>query len=114
MLADPGVDAVLLMGLPPIFRDAKDTAERISPVAKEFDKPVAVCFMRGESMAEGRRHFEENGIMTFDTPERAVKALETLYRAAFRNGHPLEDLPPAPRHHLVEKAVAPGTQSART
>ncbi|MFW5488239.1 MAG: acetate--CoA ligase family protein [Desulfovibrio sp.] len=108
VLADSGVDAVLLLGLPPIFRDPKDAAKQISPVAKEFDKPVAVCFMRGESMAEGRRHFEENGIMTFDTPERAVKALETLYRAAFRNGHALEDLPAAPRHPLVEKAVAEG------
>ncbi len=107
-LSDPGVDSVLLMGLPPIFRDAKEIAEKVVEAVQEFDKPVAVCIMRGECMAEGRRYFEEHGVMTFDTPERAVKALETLYRASHRKGYALEELPPAPEHELLEKAMTEG------
>lgn len=108
VLSDPGVDSVLLMGLPPIFRDAREIAEIVSPVVKESDKPVAVCFMRGECMSEGRRYFEEHGVMTFDTPERAVKALETLYRATHLKGHALKDLPQAPPSVLLDKALCEG------
>lgn len=108
VLADPNVDMCILIGLPPIFRNALEVAQAVVPVAKEFAKPVAVCFMRGAPMEEARKYFEENGVATFDTPERAVSALESLARASLRKPQVLPEASPNGGHPLLSAARANG------
>lgn len=108
LLADPNVDMCILMGLPPIFRNAMDVASAIVPVAEEYGKPVAVCFMRGAPMEEARTYFEQHGVLTFDTPERAASALQTLARASLRQVKILEKLPPEARPNTVRESLAEG------
>lgn len=84
VLEDPNVDAVLLIGLPPTFLPAERVAQAIAAVAKKYDKPVLVCFMTGKAMEDGRRYLEERGIPTFDTPDRAARALINLIKAGTR------------------------------
>ncbi len=82
VLQDPSVDQVLLISLPPTFLPAIDVARKVAEVTRNSHKPVAVCMMRGEAMLEARRHLERHGIPTFDTPDRAARALVDFSRAA--------------------------------
>jgi acyl-CoA synthetase (NDP forming) len=82
ILEDEGVDAVILITLPPTFLPPENVASAVMNVVGEYDKPVAVCMMNGEVMKTARRQLELSGIPTFDTPDRAVRALEDLARAA--------------------------------
>jgi acetyltransferase len=82
ILEDPGVDSVVLMTLPPTFLPALEVAKGLVEVVQEFNKPVLLCLMKGEPMAEARRYLEENGVPTFDTPDRAATALAALTRSS--------------------------------
>ncbi len=84
ILEDPGVDSALLISLPPTFLPAIDVARAVAEVIRQQQKPVAVCFMRGEAMLEARRYLEQRNIPTFDTPDRAARAMIDLTRAAAR------------------------------
>jgi acetyltransferase len=90
ILQDPGVDQVLGITVPPTFLPAIDVAESIVEVVREYHhfvstqqrcKPVAFCLMRGEAMQSARKLLEENSIPTFDTPDRAARALIHLNQA---------------------------------
>ncbi|MCJ7622104.1 MAG: CoA-binding protein [Anaerolineaceae bacterium] len=81
ILKDPAVDSVLLISVPPTFLPAMDLAGEIADVIKAYDKPVAVCLMRGEVMASARGYLESRQIPTFDTPEAAVRALADFTKA---------------------------------
>ncbi len=107
VLADPGVDMVLLNSIPPTFKSPMEVAQAIVPVAKQFRKPVAACFTVNPVMAETRRCLEENDIPTFDSPDQAVRALTLLTQATFGESHPLPDLPAA-HHPLLDRAAAEG------
>ena len=82
VLEDPNVDSVILISLPPTFLPALNVAKSIADVINDYDKPVAVCFMKGESMLESRKFLENNNIPTFDTPRRATRALINLTKAS--------------------------------
>ncbi|MCC6956456.1 MAG: acetate--CoA ligase family protein [Anaerolineales bacterium] len=82
ILADPGVDSAVLISLPPTFLPAIDVAKAITEVIHHHQKPVAVCFMRGEAMMDARCYLEGNGIATFESPQRAARALINLTAAA--------------------------------
>jgi acyl-CoA synthetase (NDP forming) len=84
ILSDPGVDSAILVSLPPTFLPAIDVARAVADVIHRHQKPVVVCFMRGEAMLEARRYLERYGIPTFDSPEKAVRALIDLNRATTR------------------------------
>lgn len=82
VLEDPNVDSVILISLPPTFLPALSVAKSVANVINEYDKPVAVCFMKGESMRESRKFLENSNIPTFDTPRRATRALINLTMAS--------------------------------
>jgi acetyltransferase len=82
VLEDPYVDSVILISLPPTFLPAINVAKSVANVIKDYDKTVAVCFMKGESMLKSRKFLEYNNIPTFDTPERATRALINLTKAS--------------------------------
>ena len=75
VLEDPTVDSVVFVTLPPTFLPAIDVARAVAPIAGAAGKPVVTCLMHGHAMNEARCYLEQRGIPTFDTPDRAARAL---------------------------------------
>jgi len=82
VLEDDGVDSSILISVPPTYLPAESVASAVADVVREYDKPVAVCLMNGEAMKAARCQLEQANIPTFDTPDRAAKAVENLTRAS--------------------------------
>lgn len=78
VLEEDDVDAAILISVPPTFLPPKDIAEEILQTIKDTDKPVLVCLMAGKWVEEARSYLEKEGVPTFDTPERAVRALVNM------------------------------------
>ncbi|SHM80267.1 acetyltransferase [Caldanaerovirga acetigignens] len=113
LLKDPNVDAVILIGLPPTFLPAENVAKAIVEVARNHEKPVMVCFMTGQVMEDARKYLEESGIPTFDTPDRAARAMINLIKAASRlnyKGSKVLTLVPDKifSHNIVKEAAREG------
>ncbi len=104
-VADPGVDSVILVVLPPSFMPQMEMPVGIAPVIEESKKPVLICTLDGEAVAESRKYLEEHGVATFETPERAATALAALTRASLvKSPQPMKSHVPA-SHNLIEKAL---------
>lgn len=82
VLAEPEVDGVVFITVPPTFLSPQSLARAVLPVIKESPKPVAVCFLAGRWVGEARSMLEREGIPTFETPDRAVRALVRLAERA--------------------------------
>lgn len=82
ILEEPNVDSIILISLPPTFLPAINVAKEIVGIINKSSKPVAVCFMKGKLMQEARIFLENHNIPTFDTPDRAARALINLTKAA--------------------------------
>ena len=72
ILADPGVDAVIALFVPPVVATAADVADAISRVAAGADKPVLPVVMSAEGAPAG----------SFSYPESAARALGLAARRA--------------------------------
>jgi acetyltransferase len=110
ILEDSGVDEVVLISLPPTFFPTMEVTEEIVSVSKKFNKPVLLCYMKGEPMVEARSYLENNGIPTFDTPDRAATALAGLVRACAATpaeGPQITFIPTArgASHPLIQQAL---------
>lgn len=82
-LADPGVDALLVIYTPPVFVDQAAVVEAILR-APRHGKPVLACILgRGEEDAAHARLAAE-GVPTYTYPESAVRALAALRAHARR------------------------------
>lgn len=82
VLQDEGVDAVVLISVPPTFLSPVRLAEEILEVAGKSSKPVLVCLMSGEWVREARALLEQNGVPTFDMPDQAARAAVAMVRRA--------------------------------
>ncbi|MCK6482221.1 MAG: bifunctional acetate--CoA ligase family protein/GNAT family N-acetyltransferase [Planctomycetes bacterium] len=98
VLADKGVDAVLVILTPQAMTRATAAAEAVGRMAETSRKPLLASWLGGESMREGMRVLSGAGIATYATPEQAVRAFMTLVAYA-RN---LETLYETPRDIPVE------------
>ena len=94
VLQDKNVDAAIFITVVPTFLPQKELAEEIVKMEKTFNqngKPVYYCIMAGAYTASGRSILENNGLCTFDAPERAVMAARNMcVYAAFRARHEKE------------------------
>ncbi len=107
MLADQGVDAVLMLFMPQTATPATDAAGAIIAAAAGQTKPVAAVLAGGASIAPGTRLLDAAGIPTFTTPEDAVDALALLERFA-RNQFSLRQVPVA-----IDTGFAPDVAAAQ-
>ena len=103
-VADPGVDSVILVVLPPSFMPQMEMPVGIAPAIEESKKPVLICTLDGEAVAESRKYLEEHGVATFETPERAATALAALTRASLVKSAQPSKSHVAASHHLIKKA----------
>jgi len=87
ILADPGVDAALVMATPQAMTDAGAVAEITAEKAEASRKPVLGCWMGAERVRAAHAVFAARKLAHFSTPEAAVEALGDL--AAYQRNQKL-------------------------
>ncbi len=78
VLADPGVDAVLVILTPQAMTNPNATAKEISALVSTTGKPILAAWLGGQSMHEADDILVENGIPSYKTPEQAIRAFMTM------------------------------------
>jgi acetyl coenzyme A synthetase (ADP forming)-like protein len=80
LLADPRIDAVVPIFVPPFGIRQEDVAEAIVGAARTSEKPVLAVLMGREGLPHGRAELQGAHIPTYIFPESAARALSTLNR----------------------------------
>jgi len=92
LLADPGVDAALVILPPPPMYHTEEVADVLIPIIHKSEKPVLMALLGSELTKEAARHFQRADIPTYTFPEKAASALGILARRAeFVTTAPFED-----------------------
>jgi acetyltransferase len=104
LLADPGVDAVLVVLTPQKMTDATAAARAVVEARGASRKPLLAAWLGGPAVAEGLRLLARAGVAAYDYPEQAVEAFMHLVAYA-RN---LETLHETPRSLPVTFALDRG------
>ncbi|MBK9181045.1 MAG: GNAT family N-acetyltransferase [Acidimicrobiales bacterium] len=104
VLADPGVDALLVIFIPPLVTRAEDVARAVARASGDAgDKPVLACFLGHrrppEELAEAPRR-----IPSFAYPEPAAKALGRVADYAEWRRRPAGEVPELPGIDLAGAA----------
>jgi acetyltransferase len=94
LLADEGVDAVLLIHCPTAIVASAEIARAVLPLTKDTSRNVFGCWLGGDALAEARRLWARAGLAAYDTPEDAVRAFLQIVRYQ-RNQQLLMQVPPA-------------------
>ena len=79
LLADEGVDGVIVILPPPPVTTAAEVAGAIIPVIRSSEKPVVVTLMGEELIAHAARLLRGAHIPDYRFPERAASAMRVLY-----------------------------------
>ena len=74
MLADPGVDSVIVLFVPPVVATADEVARAIVSAAGDATKPVLAVVVSGEGIPESLRAGDST-VASFSYPESAARAL---------------------------------------
>lgn len=93
LLADPGVDCVMVILPPPPMYTAGAVARAIIPVIFRGDKPVVVALMGERLIQEAVEHLRAAHVPEYRFPERAASALAALAERSEYLARP--QLPPA-------------------
>ncbi|GAA4642179.1 GNAT family N-acetyltransferase [Gordonia humi] len=116
-MADDGVDAVIVVFVPPVAVDADDYAHGIMAAVRPSDggvvpvKPVVTTFLAVEGVPEGLSVPGRDGkpvrgsIPSYSTPERAANALAHAWKYAAWRARPTAEIP------TIEGTVAEDARS---
>lgn len=92
LLADPGIDAIVPIFVPPFGVKAEDVAEAIVSAAKTSpEKPMLAVLMGREGLPQGRAELHAAGIPAYIFPESAARALLALNRQQEWEARPVAD-----------------------
>lgn len=76
---DDRIDGAVVILTPQIMTPGEDIADAVIRVMKPAPlMPVVACFIGGSLVERARAKLRAHGIPTFDTPERAIRALAAL------------------------------------
>jgi acyl-CoA synthetase (NDP forming) len=87
-LRDPGVDAVFHLFVPTRVTSADEVAHELLGLLPGIrrhglDKPYFPVLLAGHGVAAARRLLDENGVLTFGSPDQAAAALAAMVRYSF-------------------------------
>jgi acetyltransferase len=110
VLAEPASDAILVMNCPTAVVDSTQAAEAVvAALPADRRTPVLTCWLGEAAAQKARRHFAENKVPTYETPDEAIRAFMHLvdYR---RNQELLLETPAAgpdmaPENRLAARKV---------
>lgn len=104
-LADPNIDAVVPIFVPPFGVKQEDVCEAIVSAAQTVpDKPMLAVLMGLEGLPQGRAELHEAGMPAYIFPESAARALSALNRQ--------REWAARPAAHVVERDVDRGAAAA--
>ncbi|MCK5838024.1 MAG: acetate--CoA ligase family protein, partial [Desulfobacula sp.] len=116
----PETDALLLMCSPAGTMDTLRLATSLTDCLKTLNCPVITAWIGGDNVQEARQVFNQAGIVTYDSAERAVRAFKNLYQY----GRNIETLLESPvrmdkkliinrskAENIIKKAVADRAES---
>lgn len=78
VLADSGVDGVLVILSPQALTDPTGAAAAVAGAAKRSLKPILAAWMGGGKVREGTELLKTAGIPTYSSPEKGVRAFMNL------------------------------------
>jgi acetyltransferase len=82
LLADPGVNGILVVTPPPPMHTTGAIAKSMIPVIQNSDKPVTIALMGERLIQEAVEHFRAARVPEYRFPERAASALAVLAQQA--------------------------------
>lgn len=112
-LADPNVDAVLVIYTPPVFID-EEAVVRAILAAERHGKPLIACVLGRTTGSKAFHLLSDAGVATYTYPEPAVRALAALYAYGERLARDVGTVPTLPgidrkgAHAIVERALKAG------
>ncbi len=80
VIADPGVDGVIVIVTPQTSTDIEGTAEALVRESAKSDKPLLGCWMGAKEASRGTEILAKNKVPNYPFPERAVGALGAMLR----------------------------------
>jgi acetyltransferase len=80
VLADPNVDALLVVYIPGLWTDPAANAQALVSLSGETNKSIFCSFMGDHSVSKAREILDINTLPNFDTPDNAIKAF--MYRVS--------------------------------
>jgi acetyltransferase len=80
VLADPSIDALLVIFVTPIYIDSLGVARAIYEATRGADKPVLCCFMGKEGHSEAVQRLRETGVPVYQFPDAPARALANMAR----------------------------------
>jgi len=86
------INGLLIISAPQALADTAEVAAALVDLIRDKSIPVITSWVGGADMHKGRDIFNQAGIPTFDTPERAVRAFMDIYRFA-QNIEMLQQIP---------------------
>ncbi len=92
LLRDPGVDALILVTVPTLYLPSAELGAVLVEAYRRVSghvgpKPFLPVILAGDVARPGRKVIGDSGLPTFETPERAARALRNLVRhSAFVGG----------------------------
>ncbi|MAR93031.1 MAG: GNAT family N-acetyltransferase [Pseudomonadales bacterium] len=107
LATDKNVDFLVVVLTPPRGKVLPDVHERLHQIQRKSFKPIVVCCMGGDKVAQIKRSLQERGIPVFSSPENAMLAANYLTTYC-RNRTYLIQAPPS-----VERNLNPDIEGAR-
>jgi acetyl coenzyme A synthetase (ADP forming)-like protein len=110
LLADEGVDGIIVILPPPPVTTAAEVAGAIIPVIRSAEKPVVLALMGEELIAHAARLFRQSHIPDYRFPERAASVLSVLYERSKQLGRQLsappifKDVKPTSVNEILDQA----------
>ncbi len=80
VLADPTVDAGLVLAAPSALLSYEDLAAAIVHARRTHELPIVTCLMGGKRVQAAERVLDAHGIPNYPGPDRAISGLEALVR----------------------------------
>ncbi|HVC38271.1 MAG TPA: bifunctional acetate--CoA ligase family protein/GNAT family N-acetyltransferase [Gammaproteobacteria bacterium] len=93
LVADPCLDAVLVLYCPTGVSDPNEVAEAVIRVASHASKPVLASWVGGGAVTSARQKLMATRMPSFETPESAVQAF--MFLADYRRNHEMLTQTPA-------------------
>ena len=87
-LADPNVDAVLVLFTPQAGSEPEETARVIAELSANQPKPVVTSYMGAASLGPALKLLNQHRIPNYAFPERAIAALRAMARQREWSEHP--------------------------
>jgi acetyl coenzyme A synthetase (ADP forming)-like protein len=111
VLADPAIDVLLTLYVPPITTNAAEIAAALVQAAAGAQKPVLSCFMGTHGIPESLRSLHAGHVPSFRFPEDAARALAlAIEHAEWRRAKDVSPRPVPPAPAEATKALARARQ----